>query len=130
MASQADVRRIALSFPGAEEVNGRFAFFVRNKDKAKEFAWVWMERIDPRKARVPQPKALAVMVASVAERDLMVRHDPVRFFTEPHYEGFPAVLVRLPEITVRQLRPLLEAAWRIRAPRDPGEKQLRLRTRN
>ena len=118
MATQADVRRIALSFPGAEEVKGRFAFFVRNKDKAKEFAWVWMERIDPKKARVPQPKALAVMVSSVEERDLMVRHDPVTFFTEPHYEGFPAVLVRLPEIAVRELRPLLEAAWRIRAPKE------------
>ena len=62
----------------------------------------------------------------MTDRDLMVRHDPDRFFTEPHYEGFPAVLVRLPRITVTQLRPLLEAAWRIRAPREKnrsGEKK-------
>jgi hypothetical protein len=33
MASQADVRRIAMSFPETEEGDGRFAFSVRNKDK-------------------------------------------------------------------------------------------------
>src|SRR6476619_1354463 len=43
MASQADVRRIALSFPETEEGDDRFAFSVRNRDKLKGFAWVWME---------------------------------------------------------------------------------------
>ena len=42
MATQADVRRIALSLPGAEEVEGRFAFDVPNKGKRKGFVWVWM----------------------------------------------------------------------------------------
>ena len=54
MATQADVRRIALSLPETEETENHFAFSVRNKGKLKGFVWVWMERITPKKARVPQ----------------------------------------------------------------------------
>ncbi len=45
MATQADVRRIALSLPGTEEAEGRLAFSVRNKGKLMGFVWVWLERI-------------------------------------------------------------------------------------
>lgn len=55
MATQADVRRIALALPDTEEVAGRFAFSVRNKGKLKGFVWVWMERIVPNKPRVANP---------------------------------------------------------------------------
>ena len=116
MATQADVRRIALSLPGAEEAPDRFAFSVLNKGKPKGFVWVWMERVVPRKARVPQPKVIAVRVANLIEKDLMVNLDPTKFFTEPHYDGFPAVLVRLPAVTVRELRPIITEAWRCQAP--------------
>jgi hypothetical protein len=117
MATQADVRRIALSLPGAEEVPGRFAFSVRNKDKLKGFAWVWLERIDPKKARVPQPKALAVRTASLDDRDFLLGLDGKKFFTEPHYAGYPAILIRLPGITVRELRPIITEGWRCMAPK-------------
>lgn len=56
MATQADVRRIALSFPETEEGKDHFAFSVRNRGKLKGFAWVWMERVTPRKPRVHQPR--------------------------------------------------------------------------
>ena len=49
MATQADVRRIALSLPETEEAPDRFAFSVRNKKKLKGFVWVWIERIEPKK---------------------------------------------------------------------------------
>ena len=65
MASQADVRRIALSLPETEEAPDRFAFSVRNKGKRKGFVWVWMERVTPKKPRVPQPAVIAVRVARV-----------------------------------------------------------------
>ena len=55
MATQADVRRLALSLPETEETRNHFAFSVRNKGKLKGFVWVWLERVAPRKARVPQP---------------------------------------------------------------------------
>ena len=71
MATQADVRRIALSFPESEEAADRFAFSVRNKDKLRGFVWVWMERIQPKKPRVPNSGVVAVRVAST-QKDLLL----------------------------------------------------------
>ena len=130
MASQADVRRIALSLPATEEAPNHFAFSVRNQGKLKGFLWVWMERVAPRKARVPQPNVIAVRVANLFDKGFLLALDPVKFFTEPHYNGFPAVLVRLPAVTARELRPLLTEAWRCQAPKelDPKKKAPRRRT--
>lgn len=116
MATQADVRRIALSLPDTEEAADRFAFSVRNKGKLKGFVWVWMERVDPKKPRVPQPKVIAVRTATLDDREVLLAMDPKKFFTEPHYQGFPAVLIRLAAVTVRELRPLIAEAWRCQAP--------------
>lgn len=118
MATQADVRRIALSLPETEEAPDRFAFSVRNKGKLKAFAWVWLERIAPGKPRVPQPKVIAVRVAHLDDKEFLLALDPEKFFTEPHYNGYPAVLVRLPAVTARELKPIIAEAWRCQAPRD------------
>jgi hypothetical protein len=116
MATQADVRRIALSLPGTEETKGRFAFSVRNKGKLKGFAWVWMERVTPKKPRIANPSVLAVRVANLFHKDVMIAAEPEKFFTEPHYNGFPAVLVRLEAVSLSDLRELLEEGWRCQAP--------------
>ncbi len=110
MASQEDVRKIALALPGASEARGRFAFSVESKGKPKGFVWVWLERVDPKKPRVPNPKVVAVRVRDQAEKAALIAGDPDLFFTEPHYDGFPAVLVRLPVATKAQLAPLLTQA--------------------
>jgi hypothetical protein len=116
VATQADVRRIALSLPETEEESGRFAFSVLSGGKRKGFAWVWLERPAPKKPRVPNPEVLAVRVANLGEKDLMIQAEPAKFFTEPHYNGYPAVLVRLAAVSAAELRPLLEEAWRCQAP--------------
>ena len=118
MATRADVRRIALALPAVEETAGRFAFAVRVKGKAKEFAWVWMERVDPKKPRVPNPGVLAVRVATLAEKDTSIAAHPRTLFTEPHYNGFPAVLVRLAAVPLRQMKALMIEAWRTQASKD------------
>lgn len=118
MATQADVRRIALSLPETEEAPNRFAFSVRNKGKRKGFVWVWMERVAPKKPRVPQPRVIAVRVASLDDKDVLLALDPSKFFTEPHYNGFPAVLIRLPAVTAGELRPIITEAWRCQAPKE------------
>jgi hypothetical protein len=118
MATQADVRRIALSMPDTDEAPDRFAFSVFNKGKMKQFVWVWMERVDPKKPRVPKPDVIAVRVATLAEKERLLASDQIKFFTEPHYDGFPAVLVNLPAITTRELKPLIIEAWRCQAPKD------------
>ncbi len=117
MADQADVRRIALALPAVSEEHGRFAFSVQAAGKSKAIAWVWMERVAPGKPRVPRPDVMAVRVADVGEQAALIALDPHRFFTEPHYSGFPAVLVRLPEVDVATLEALLTSAWRIQAPK-------------
>ncbi|MES2177545.1 MAG: hypothetical protein V4550_06735 [Gemmatimonadota bacterium] len=116
MATQADVRRIALALPDTVEGENHFAFSVPVKGKLKGYAWVWMERVTLKKPRVPNPGVLAIRVANVAQRDLMIAAEPDKFFTEPHYNGFPAVLVRLKAVTVADLRVLLEEGRRCMMP--------------
>lgn len=111
------MRRIALSLGGTVEARNHFAFSVLNKGKLKGFVWVWMERLTPKKPRVPQPQVIAVRVANLQDKDFLLALDATKFFTEPHYNGFPAVLVRLPAVTVRELRPIITEAWRCQAPK-------------
>jgi hypothetical protein len=117
MADQSDVRRIALALPETVESADRFAFSVRNRDKLKGFVWVWLERAAAKKPRVPRPDVIAVRVANLLEKDLLLRVDDEKFFTEPHYNGFPAILVRLPAVTAEELEVLIEDAWRCQAPK-------------
>jgi hypothetical protein len=121
MATQADVRRIALSLPETEQASKGFAFSVLNKGKLKGFAWVWMERVTPKKPRVANAGVLAVRVANLGQRDALLAADSKKFFTEPHYAGFPAVLVRLAEVSVADLKVLLDEAWRCQAPADSAK---------
>ena len=116
MATQADVRRIAMALPAVEEAQDRFAFSVTNKGKAKGFLWVWQERVTPKKPRVPNDGVIAVRVANLAQKDLLLSAEPAKFFTEPHYNGFPAVLVRLEAVSANDLKILIEEAWRCQAP--------------
>ena len=122
MADQEDVRRIALALPGAREGKDRFAFSVEDRGKQKGFAWAWNERVDPKKPRMPRADVLAVRVRDQAEKAALLAGDPERFFTDPHYDGFPAVLVRLPKVSLAQLRKLLFDAWQCQAPRQLLEK--------
>ncbi len=113
MATQRDVRRIAMKLDGAIEGDEPGRFFVDVKGKRKQFAWPWQERVDPKKARVSNPKVLVVRVADLDEKDALLAGDPDVFFTEPHYHGFPAILIRLEAITAKQLAPLVAASHAI-----------------
>ena len=117
MAEQADVRRIALSLPETCEGEDRFAFSVLNAGKQKGFVWVWMERVKPKMPRVPRPDVVAIRVADELEKHMLLAASAAKFFTEPHYNGFPAVLVRLPAVDVEELDVLIANAWRCQAPR-------------
>jgi hypothetical protein len=116
VATLADVRRIAMALPGVEEGTNDFAFSVPVKGKQKAFLWTWKERVDPKKARVPNHGVMAVRVSNLAQKELILSNEPDKYFTEPHYNGFPAVLVRLKAVKVADLRPLLAEAWRCVAP--------------
>jgi hypothetical protein len=99
--------------PETTEEPGGLRFSVNGK----QFAWPWMERVDPKKPRVARHDVIAVRVANEMEKASLLAMDQETFFTEPHYNGYPAVLVRLPVIHPDPLADLLTDAWRIRAPR-------------
>ena len=116
MADQEDVRRIALALPGTSEGEEHFAFSVLNKNKQKGFVWAWNERVAPNKPKVPSTVVVAVRVADLSEKEALLASGDEKFFTEPHYNNFPAVLVRLPLIEGDELQELIVDAWRCQAP--------------
>jgi len=117
VADQDDVRRIALSLPQTVEAEDRFAFSVVHNGKQKGILWVWQERVEPKKPRVPRPDVVAIRVANGAEKEALLASSPEKYFTEPHYNGFPAVLVRLAAVDPEELAELITDAWLCQAPR-------------
>jgi len=59
------------------------------------------------------PYALVLRVADICEREALLQGQPDVFFSTPHYDGWPYVLVRLAEVDPVELGELLEEAWRV-----------------
>lgn len=59
---------------------------------------------------------LIVWCADVGEKSGLIQAEPEKFFSTPHYDSGPAVLVRLTAIDRDELRELLTESWRLRAP--------------
>ena len=111
-----EVERVALALPETRTgVSEKGQFYAEVAGKG--FAWSWMERVAPKKARVPRPDVLGVRVSGPDEKEALLASGDPAFFTEPHYNGYPAVLVRLAEVDPEMLRHLLTEAWRTRAPK-------------
>ena len=113
MATQEDVRRIALALPATTEHPDGFRFLV----DGKAFVWSWLERLDSKRARVPNPDVVAVRVGNEFEKESLIDMNAEVFFTERHYDGYPAILVRLPAIDLDLLKVVVTDAWRCRAPK-------------
>ena len=116
MVDEDDVRRIAATLPEvAVNVGGEGQLKVTFRGKL--LAWTWLERPDPKGPRVPNPAVLALRVAGQGEKEELLASEPEVFFTEPHYDGYPAVLARLTAIDRDELAELITDAWRLRAPK-------------
>jgi hypothetical protein len=63
------------------------------------------------------PDALVLRVRDMGEREALLQGQPDAFFTTPHYDGHPMVLVHLARVDPEELAELIEDAWRLRAPR-------------
>ena len=111
MPGQDDVRRLALALPEVEESAPEFGFSVAGKG----FVWLWRERVDPKKTKVPNPDVVVLRVADLGEKEALVASVP-GVFTEPHYDGYKAVLVRLPDVALDDLAELVTDSWRAMAP--------------
>ena len=114
MIDAAVVRRLALALPQAVDgsKDGRLVLEVGGKG----FVWTYMARDRPKGPRRPQPEVLAVR-CELDRKEMLIAAAPDRFFTDDHYRGYPAVLVRLNAIDESEFAALLEAAWRLTAPR-------------
>ena len=103
VATEDDVRAIALTLPETTERPSYGTPGFRVKDKLF--------------ARIREPGVLLVRVGDEGEKDFLIRADPEKFFTIPHYDGYPSVLVRLDAVDRDELTELLTDAWRVRAPK-------------
>jgi hypothetical protein len=115
MATFEDVRRIALGLPETQE---RATHEWRVKDKL----FVWERPL--RKADLealgdaaPTGPILGARTPDLGAKEALLADDPGVYFTTPHFNGYPAVLVRLDRISAGELEELVVEAWLCRAPK-------------
>ena len=128
MASFDDVRRIALGLPETSERPqwGNASWRVRNKP------FVWERPLRPADLRAlgdaaPDGPILGVRVEHLIAKEALLADDPGVYFTTPHFDGYPAVLVRLAEITLEELEEVIAEAWLCQAPKRLGREYMESR---
>lgn len=97
------MRRVALALPATTEKPSYGTPGFRVNDKL--FARIR-----------PEGDVLVVWCEDLAEKEALIASEPDKFFTTPHYDGHPTVLVRFEAVDVEELTELLTEAWRVRAP--------------
>jgi hypothetical protein len=125
MATWDDVRNLALALPETGERVSRELVQWRVKDKL--FVWERPLRRSDLEAlgdAAPKGPILGVRVADVGVKEALVASDPDVCFTIPHFDGYPAVLVRLDRIDRSELKELIVEAWLVRAPKRLAEEFL------
>ena len=104
MPNWEDVVEVALRFPEVETYTAFKTPALRVNEK-------FMARLRT------GPDALVLRVVDLGEREALLQGDPAVFFSTPHYDGHPYVLIRLPEVDPVELTELVEDAWRTQAPK-------------
>ena len=130
MATLDDVRAIAMGFPGAvERVDGhRGGASWRMPSGA--FAWQRgpsgrdLEQLAELGREWPAGDVIGVRTDGLQVKDALVETYPDAFFTIPHFDGYPAVLVRLDAIDVDQLREVITDAWLLKVTKRAAEEWL------
>ena len=64
----------------------------------------------------PDGPIVAVRVEDLGEKEAVLAANPKGFFTIPHFDGYPAVLIQLKNVTKRALREALVDGWLTCAP--------------
>ena len=108
MTTRDDVARIVLGLPGVTREGDAFRL------DGKLLAWPWLERVHPKRPRLPNPEVLVVPVANEARKFELVATEPDVFFTEPHFNGYAAVMVRLPDASPVRLEAILREGYEAR----------------
>jgi hypothetical protein len=117
VASWDDVRRIALELPETSERVSRELKQWLVKDKL--FVWERPLRradLEALGSSAPDGPILGARVEHLVAKEALLADDPDVFFTTPHFDGYPAILVRLDRIATEDLREVVVEAWLARAP--------------
>jgi hypothetical protein len=104
MATWEDVVALGRRFPGVEEAT----WFGTPALKAGGKGFCRLRT---------NPDALVIRVLDLSDKEALLRSNPDAYFTTPHYDDFPYVLVRLEAVDPGELAELVEDAWRLRAPK-------------
>lgn len=118
MATWDDVSRLALALPETSEdaSRGNVVWRVRRK------LFVWERPLRPADIRAlgdaaPDGPILGIRTEHLVAKEAILAGDPDVYFTTPHFDGYPAVLVRLERIDLRELGELIVDAWLAQAPK-------------
>lgn len=117
MATWDDVSRLALGLPETSEGTS----FGNRAWKVKDKSFVWERPL--RKSDLaalgsdaPDGPILGARVEHLIAKEALLQDDPNVFFTTPHFDGYPAILIRLEEIGPDLLEEVIVEAWLARAP--------------
>jgi hypothetical protein len=118
VATWDDVRRIALALPEArEELRRGLTFWI-----VKDRLFVWERPLRKSDLRAlgddaPEGPILGARVEHLVAKDALIADNPEAYFTTPHFDGYPAVLILLEKIALDELEEVIVEAWLARAPK-------------
>ncbi|HKE66569.1 MAG TPA: MmcQ/YjbR family DNA-binding protein [Micromonosporaceae bacterium] len=129
MATWEDVRAVALALPETIERSGRDGL----RDwRVKDKGFVWERPL--RKADLvalgdaaPTGAILGARLPDVGAKAALIADDPDVYFTTPHFDGYPAILVQLDHIGPDELEELIVEAWLVQAPKTVAKAYLAAR---
>ena len=102
--TKAQVKKIVLAFPGANESTSYG--YPSYKIEKKFFTRLRSE-----------DNSLVLVVASIDERDMLLEADPKLFHITAHYKNYPTVIARIEHLDAKTLHAMLERRWRQIAPK-------------
>jgi hypothetical protein len=115
MATWDDVAALALALDGVEEGTsyGNRAWKVKGK------LFVWERPLRPKEVEAlgeaaPTGEILGARVPDEGAKRALVESEPEYYFTTPHFDGHPSVLVQLDRIPHADLKEVIVEAWRCR----------------
>jgi hypothetical protein len=104
VATEHDVRDIALALP--EVTEEQWYRTPGYKVAGKGFL----------RLRTEAEGGLVVFVPDLGEKEALLAANPEAYYSTPHYDGYPAILVNLAAADIGELRELITESWRIKAP--------------